>query len=396
MPPVISKPVALNGNSTEPQSQYGNHNDNVNENVYLDPNLADIISNAVSQIKLNQLIKSKMKQRSCKFPCSVCGKNVNKNQKAIKCDKCDLWSHASCNGISKSEYMKLMEEDDDVPWYCIPCLILENAEIYPFGLLSKTELCDLLGVDLPSQIESLPSFEIVSKLTNLPNLNSFDIDENLIQAINSKYYKVHDLAKLNINNQSNNFSMFHVNTRSLTKHFDQLYSLICATKIPFDVIGLTETKQSIIKDFLLNVNIDGYQLHTQPTKSLCGGTAIYVKKSLDHKVLHDLNALEDKFETLWIEINTGHKSKNIVVCCVYRHPDTDTSKFIEYFESALSKIDKNKIICILGDFNINLLNYESHSDTNDFVNPMVSHYLLPHVLQPTRVTDHSATVIDNI
>ena len=59
MPPVISKPVALNGNSTEPQSQYGNHNYHVNENVYLDPNLADIISNAVSQIKLNQLIKSK-------------------------------------------------------------------------------------------------------------------------------------------------------------------------------------------------------------------------------------------------------------------------------------------------------------------------------------------------
>ena len=89
-------------------------------------------------------------------------------------------------------------------------------------------------------------------------MNSLDTDENLTQAINSRYYKVHDLAKLNVNNQSNNFSMFHVNTRSLTKHFDQFYSLICATKIPFDVIGLTETKQSINKDFLLNVNIDGY------------------------------------------------------------------------------------------------------------------------------------------
>ena len=27
---------------------------------------------------------------------------------------------------------------------------------------------------------------------------------------------------------------------------------------------------------------------------------------------------------------------------------------------------------------------------------MVSHYVLPHILQPTRVTDHSATIIDNI
>ena len=50
----------------------------------------------------------------------------------------------------------------------------------------------------------------------------------------------------------------------------------------------------------------------------------------------------------------------------------------------------------MGDFNINLLSYETLSDTNNFLNSMISHNLLPHVLQPTRVTDHSATVIDNI
>ena len=36
------------------------------------------------------------------------------------------------------------------------------------------------------------------------------------------------------------------------------------------------------------------------------------------------------------------------------------------------------------------------SDTNNFLNSMISHYLLPHVLQPTRVPDYSATVTDNI
>ena len=50
----------------------------------------------------------------------------------------------------------------------------------------------------------------------------------------------------------------------------------------------------------------------------------------------------------------------------------------------------------MGDFNINLLNYESHSDTNEFLNNIISHYLLPYTLHSTRVTDHSATVIDNI
>ena len=124
---------------------------------------------------------------------------------------------------------------------------------------------------------------------------------------------------------------------------------------------------------------------------------MYVKKSLDHLILSNLNTLEDEYETLWVEINNGPQSKNIICCCAYRHPDTDASKFIDYMESTLSKIEnKNKIICVMGDFNLNLLNYETHTHTNDFVNSMVSNCLIPHILQPTRVTDHSATVTDNI
>ena len=51
---------------------------------------------------------------------------------------------------------------------------------------------------------------------------------------------------------------------------------------------------------------------------------------------------------------------------------------------------------MMGDFNINLLKYQSHPERNDFINLVVSHYLLPRILHPTRVTDHSATIIDNI
>ena len=387
MPPVISKPDSPSFSQLQKELN----------TVYVDRNLAHIISTVVSSIKSGHTAKSKSKKpRACKFPCSVCGKNVNKHQKAIACSKCLMWSHASCNGVGKSEYSKLMEEDDELPWYCLPCLILSNSEVFPFGFLSKPELCDLLGVDLPSLFELLPSYETVSKLTKMPDLDSFDLDENLILTIDSKYYKVQELNRVHSNLHVPNFSLFHVNKRSLSKHFDELHSLLYSTKIPFDVIGVTETKQLVNKDFLTNVNIEDYQLHTQPTRSSCGGVAMYIKKALDHKILHHLNALEDEFETLWVEINTGTKRKNIVMCCAYRHPDTDNTKFIEYLEATLSKVDKSKIICVIGDFNINLLNYESHSETNEFINSMVSHYLLPHILQPTRVTDHSATIIDDI
>ena len=93
------------------------------------------------------------------------------------------------------------------------------------------------------------------------------------------------------------------------------------------------------------------------------------------------------------------KSNNILCCSAYRHPNTDTNKFMNYLKNSYAKLDANKedkLILISSDFNINLLNYESHSDTNIFLNSMVSRYLLPHILHLTRMTDHSATMIDNI
>ena len=110
----------------------------------------------------------------------------------------------------------------------------------------------------------------------------------------------------------------------------------------------------------------------------------------------DLSFLEDEFETLWIE-SKNTEDKNILCCCAYRHPNTDVKKFNDHIDQIMQKIsEENKLLFLMGDFNVNLLNYESHIDTNDFINTMISHYLLPYILHPTRVTDHSETVIDNI
>jgi len=50
----------------------------------------------------------------------------------------------------------------------------------------------------------------------------------------------------------------------------------------------------------------------------------------------------------------------------------------------------------MGDFNINLLNYDSHLETENFVNSLGSQNFHPQILKPTRITHHSATLIDNI
>ena len=43
-----------------------------------------------------------------KYPCGLCQKNVNWNQKAVECTQCKSWIHIKCNGTSELEYDKMM------------------------------------------------------------------------------------------------------------------------------------------------------------------------------------------------------------------------------------------------------------------------------------------------
>ena len=66
-------------------------------------------------------------------------------------------------------------------------------------------------------------------------------------------------------------------------------------------------------------------------------------------------------------------------------------------KNTLLKIGKeNKEVYIRGDFNINLLKYEHDSAVQDFYNLMTSTGFLPHITLPTRLTDTTMSIIDNI
>lgn len=57
---------------------------------------------------------------------------------------------------------------------------------------------------------------------------------------------------------------------------------------------------------------------------------------------------------------------------------------------------ENKNVILLGDFNINLMNHDTHHDTNEFLNLMYQHNMLPIITKPTRITIYSKTLIDNV
>ena len=58
--------------------------------------------------------------------------------------------------------------------------------------------------------------------------------------------------------------------------------------------------------------------------------------------------------------------------------------------------EEQKSVFLLGDFNVNLLNYNDHNPTNEFLDSLASNSFVPYILRPTRLTSHAKTLIDNI
>ena len=70
---------------------------------------------------------------------------------------------------------------------------------------------------------------------------------------------------------------------------------------------------------------------------------------------------------------------------------------INYLSQIFEIVSKEqKQVFLLGDFNINVLNYNDHQPANDFLGSLASGSFIPYVLHPSRITSHSKTLIDNI
>ena len=68
-----------------------------------------------------------------------------------------------------------------------------------------------------------------------------------------------------------------------------------------------------------------------------------------------------------------------------------------YLQNTLEKLSyENKDIILMGDFNIDILKYDTNNDSAAFLDMMYENFLLPYISSPTRVTPRSQTLIDNI
>ena len=135
-----------------------------------------------------------------------------------------------------------------------------------------------------------------------------------------------------------------------------------------------------------------------PPDSNIGGVALFVKSKFkfNHRVdLKIPNSETIKVEDLWYEVTLQGSNITFLIGTIYRHPKGNVKHFTNKVEHNIKTIIKNKRIkdCfIVGDINIDLLKYDSHQDTGEFLNTMLKYGFMPTVLLPTRVTSHSCTI----
>ena len=293
-------------------------------------------------------------------------------------------------------------------WFCIKCV----KDIFPFSRETDNELNLMFSNDkildlneLPSALNLFPSFEN-NKLYKKFNdyftsqaLGSFAIDDDDDQSpnpINCKYLNINDFCSSKFSDDTS-LSVFHMNISSLNAHFDELTAVLDLLNFNFSFIGLTETRIKKSINITTPLAINGYSFEHTPTESSCGGALLYISTKLNYKPRNDLLIYKPlHLESIFIEVIFPKKS-NLIVGCIYRHPCMSIDEFNDIISPVLHRMStENKTIILLGDFNIDLIKCSTDESSSEFLNLVSSYNLLPYITLPTRITDRSQTLIDDI
>ena len=334
--------------------------------------------------------------------CNICYKRVLLHSYHLKCDSCSSKVHINCLKMVRKDDSLYVNRNEQV-WFCPKCC--EN--IFPFNHIDDDSLfIEALAenwnwpMNIPLEA-LLDTNRLFSPFELNEHVNSplFDADPDInfyhnqcSNSINSCDYYLEDSFSKKISEKNitpgDCLSMIHVNSRSAVRNFDNLCNYLEGLGHDFPILGMSETWfKPHNKDFY---GIRGYTAeHNCRESRRGGGVSIYIKEHIEFSLREDLNQNDNIIESIFIEIDKDqfNKDKNIIVGVIYRPPGTDIKEFNEVMLELLSKLkSERKLIYLMGDFNINLLNADKHAPTQEFADLMFSHSFMPCILKPSRIS----------
>ena len=340
--------------------------------------------------------------------CSICMKKINLSARKQECKVCNNFFHLLCvPGITRYDEVYITQNFD---MYCTRC----NQSIFAYNHYSDDNdfiesLSESWDVRISMSIEELNQkifipFEVNINADNHPlyqadpDIHYFNTVAN--QVLHSDYYLedsfIQKVKEREI--KPSCFSLIHYNIRSIPKNLHNFQIYLDTIDFNFSIMAFSETW---FTDFNCSLyDIEGFNLETNSRLlKRGGGVCLYIRKSISYSLRTDLDNMDDVMESKFVEIGRDcfNTSMDMVVGVIYRPPNTDLEQFNKKCIDLLLKIRaENKVVYLAGDYNINLLNSETHLLTSEFLDIMFSNMFVPLINKPTRIGKSSATIIDNI
>ncbi len=328
---------------------------------------------------------------TCNRPCSS-----NFTSKISICSWCDRPCHNKC---FKNSLGCISCCNDIIPGYNYEAHQL-NGSLFRnkalFNPYSQSELVNQIGSSIENEEEAPVWAEIARKL-------------NKCRYIDAKS------VTLSKNNELKTLSL---NVRSLSKAITEVRENIDSFQ-KFDVLCFCETSLDInnLPNGIEDVLIDGFYnpTITKPARdsNKGGGLAVYVNRRVcgetdiiklelnltnEASITSSAPAGEYLFVKISINMINSTNKKVYIVGNFYRSPSNNPKTFLEQLDIILSNLERHssKQILLVGDFNIDLVKHEHDPIGQQLIDTMTRHGFVQVINRPTRITDHSMTLIDHI
>ncbi len=189
----------------------------------------------------------------------------------------------------------------------------------------------------------------------------------------------------NTNRLSNaSLSIAHLNIRSIRNKLEYIKD----NYLDFDVLCFTETHLTDIIDNNMIILEEFNTIYRKDNSAHSGGLLVYVSATFPSRRLTDLEAILP--ESIWVEIKD--KSNKYFICNVYRPPNYSVEFWHKLNVCIESASELTNQIVIVGDINEDQLN-----PTNTKLrNILMINNMRNIITEPTRITEHSQTLIDPI
>ena len=342
--------------------------------------------------------------------CNICLRRVLRHCKKLTCFACKSTFHIKClPNVNSSDSIYTCRHIGK--WLCIEC----SGDIFPFNKISddtqfKLAISESSILHPRVTLEHLETlvfnpFELNEDNGNFlpyecdPDLQYYNDQTHMENVSNCRYYTENTfLKKCKDLSMHNNFSIIQLNIRSTAKNLCSFENYLICLNHSFTVIGLSETWLNESNNHCYSIN--GYNHVSQCRNNrVGGGVSLYIKDRLSYQFRSEFSRNESYIECIFVEIPKSETglTKNMVVGMIYRPPNQDVNNFNESLTAILQTVkQENKLLCIMGDFNINLLDLERHLPSSEYLELLYSYSLFPLITKPTRVTSNTSTLIDNI